>query len=60
VAKEVSRFNNVVWFTFYETADCLVKYLSSVDIKPPRHVFELVSVRDKAAVKYIVEATRSS
>jgi KaiC/GvpD/RAD55 family RecA-like ATPase len=54
-AKAVSRFNNVVWFTFYETADRLAKYLSSVGLKPPRHVFDLVTVRDKAAVEYIVE-----
>ncbi len=40
-----------------QTADRLVKYLSSVGIKPPRHVFDLVSVRDKAAVEYIVETT---
>jgi circadian clock protein KaiC len=57
VAKAVSRFNNVVLFTFYETAVRLVKFLSSVAIKPPRHVFDLVSVRDKAAVEYIVETT---
>jgi circadian clock protein KaiC len=56
-AKVVSRFNNVVWFTFYETADRLAKYLSSVGIKPPRHVFDLVAVRDKAAVEYMVETT---
>jgi circadian clock protein KaiC len=56
-AKAVSRFNNVVWFTFYETADRLAKYLSSVGIKPPRHVFDLFTVRDKAAVEYIVETT---
>jgi circadian clock protein KaiC len=55
--KVVSRFNNVVWFTFYETADRLAKYLSSVGLKPPRHVFDLVTVRDKAAVVYIVETT---
>jgi KaiC/GvpD/RAD55 family RecA-like ATPase len=57
VAKAVSRFNNVVWFTFYETADRLVKYLSSVGLKPPRHVFDLVTVRDEAAVEYIIETT---
>ena len=57
VAKLVSRFNNVAWFTFYETAERLAKYLSSVGLKPPRHVFDLVSVRDKAAVEYIVEKT---
>jgi KaiC/GvpD/RAD55 family RecA-like ATPase len=56
-AKAVSRFNNVVWFTFYETAERLAKYLSSVGLKPPRHVFDLVTVRDKAAVEYIVETT---
>jgi len=56
-AKAVSRFNNVVWFTFYETADRLAKYLSSVGLKPPRHVFDLVTVRDKAAVEYVVETT---
>ena len=57
VAKVVSRFNNVAWFTFYETAERLAKYLSSVGLKPPRHVFDLVTVRDKAAVEYIVETT---
>jgi KaiC/GvpD/RAD55 family RecA-like ATPase len=56
-AKAVSRFNNVAWFTFYETADRLAKYLSSVGLKPPRHVFDLVTVRDKAAVEYMVETT---
>ncbi|AKT35625.1 RecA-superfamily ATPase implicated in signal transduction [Pyrobaculum sp. WP30] len=56
-AKAVSRFNNVAWFTFYETAERLAKYLSSVGLKPPRHVFDLVTVRDKAAVEYIVETT---
>jgi circadian clock protein KaiC len=56
-AKAVSRFNNVVWFTFYETAERLAKYLSSVGLKPPRHVFDLVTVRDKAAVEYMVETT---
>jgi len=56
-AKAVSRFNNVVWFTFYETAERLAKYLSSVGLKPPRHVFDLVTVRDKTTVEYIVETT---
>ncbi len=56
-AKAVSRFDNVAWFTFYETADRLAKYLSSVGLKPPRHVFDLVTVRDKATVEYIVETT---
>jgi circadian clock protein KaiC len=56
-AKAVSRFNNVAWFTFYETAERLAKYLSSVGLKPPRHVFDLVAVRDKATVEYIVNTT---
>jgi circadian clock protein KaiC len=56
-AKAVSRFNNVAWFTFYETADRLAKYLSSVGLKPPRHMFDLVTVRDKAAVEYVVDTT---
>jgi circadian clock protein KaiC len=56
-AKAVSRFNNVAWFTFYETAERLAKYLSSVGLKPPRHVFDLVTVRDEAVVEYIVETT---
>jgi len=56
-AKAVSRFNNVAWFTFYETAERLAKYLSSVGLKPPRHVFDLVAVRDKAAVEYVVDTT---
>lgn len=56
-AKAVSSFNNVAWFTFYETAERLAKYLSSVGLKPPRHVFDLVTVRDKATVEYIVETT---
>jgi circadian clock protein KaiC len=56
-AKVVSRFNNVAWFTFYETAERLAKYLSSVGLKPPRHVFDLVTVRDKATVEYMVETT---
>ncbi len=56
-AKAVSRFNNVIWFTFYETAERLAKYLSFVGLKPPRHVFDLVTVRDKAAVEYVVETT---
>ena len=53
----VSHFNNVAWFTFYETAERLAKYLSSVGLKPPRHVFDLVTVRDKAIMEYIVETT---
>ncbi len=56
-AKAVSRFNNVVRFTLYETAERLAKYLSSVGLKPPRHMFDLVTVRDKATVEYIVETT---
>lgn len=56
-AKAVSRFNNVAWFTFYETAERFAKYLSSVGLKPPRHVFDLVTVRDKAAVEYVVDTT---
>ncbi len=54
-ARAVSGFSNVAWFTFYETGDRLAKYLTSVGLKPPAHVFDLVSVRDKAPVEFIVE-----
>lgn len=47
----------MAWFTFYETADRLAKYLGPVGLKPPRHVFDIVAVRDKTAVEYIVDTT---
>jgi KaiC/GvpD/RAD55 family RecA-like ATPase len=54
-AKAVSEFGNVAWFTFYETEERLAKYLASVSLKPPAHVFDLVAVRDKSLVQFIVE-----
>ncbi len=54
-ARAVSGFSNVAWFTLYETGDRLAKYLTSVGLKPPAHVYDLVSVRDKAPVEFIVE-----
>jgi circadian clock protein KaiC len=55
VARAVSGFGNVAWFTFYETEERLARYLASVGLRPPAHVFDLVSVREKAPVEFIVE-----
>jgi KaiC/GvpD/RAD55 family RecA-like ATPase len=55
VARAVSGFGEVAWFTFYETGERLARYLASVSLRPPAHVFDLASVRDTAPVEFIVE-----
>lgn len=55
VAKAVSQYGNVAWFTFYETEDRLRKYLSSAGVKPPAHIFDIVSTSPNEAVNFIVE-----
>lgn len=54
-AKAATCFNKVAWFTFYETAERLAKYLASAGLNPPLHVFDLVSVKENAAAEYLVE-----
>jgi len=58
-ARAASELGDVAWFTFYETAERLAKYLASAGLKPPRYVFDLVSVRDKSQVDFIVEKVLS-
>lgn len=55
VAKAASQFKKVAWFTFYETADRLVKFLKSAGLTPPAYIFDLVSVEPRVAVKIIVD-----
>lgn len=55
VAKTVSQYNNVAWFTFYETEDRLRKYLTSAGVRPPAHIFGIVSTSPDEAVNFIVE-----
>jgi len=58
-ARAASELGGAAWFTFYETAERLAKYLASAGLKPPRYVFDLVSVRDKSPVDFIVEKVLS-
>ncbi|MEM0462597.1 hypothetical protein [Pyrobaculum sp.] len=55
VAKAVSQYNNVAWFTFYETEDRLRKYLTSAGVRSPAHIFGIVSTSPDEAVNFIVE-----
>ena len=58
-ARAASELGGAAWFTLYETAERLAKYLASAGLKPPRYVFDLVSVRDKSPVDFIVEKVLS-
>ena len=49
-----SRYKNAAWFTFYENESRLLRFLSSIGIEPPRHIFDMLSVAQHH--KEIVEA----
>ncbi|MEZ0319698.1 MAG: ATPase domain-containing protein [Pyrobaculum sp.] len=56
VAKAVSSFKRVAWFTFYETEDRLRRFLSSVGLPAPSHIYDLATVRDiECVVKFITD-----
>jgi KaiC/GvpD/RAD55 family RecA-like ATPase len=54
-ARAASRFKNAAWFTFYETADRLRKYLKAVNIEPPAHIFDLVSMKSEHVIQFIAD-----
>ncbi|MEM1596948.1 MAG: recombinase RecA [Pyrobaculum sp.] len=56
VAKAVSSFRRVAWFTFYETEDRLRRFLSAVGVPAPSHIYDLASAADvESAVKLVVD-----
>ncbi|CCC81716.1 ATPase domain-containing protein [Thermoproteus tenax] len=42
-ASVANRYKNSAWFTFYENRNRLIKFLTSMGIEPPRHIFDLIS-----------------
>jgi KaiC/GvpD/RAD55 family RecA-like ATPase len=51
-----SRHKNSIWFTFYENESRLIRFLSSLALEPPRHIFDMLSTGNrKEAVEAILE-----
>ncbi|WP_369907382.1 ATPase domain-containing protein [Thermoproteus sp. CP80] len=51
-----SRHKNSIWFTFYESESRLIRFLSSLALEPPRHIFDMLSTGNrKEAVEVILK-----
>ncbi|MGC9118063.1 MAG: ATPase domain-containing protein [Thermoproteus sp.] len=51
-----ARHKNSAWFTFYESESRLLRFLSSIGLDPPRHIFDMVSTAHrKEAVEAILK-----
>ncbi len=57
-----SRYKNAAWFTFYENRTRLLKFLSSMGLEPPRHIFDMFSIpnRSKELVEVIVKQIKET
>lgn len=56
MAKAVSQYRRVTWFTFYETEERLRRFLSTVGVTPPSYIYDLASVKEvEALTQFIVD-----